>query len=320
MSRSYQSLRTIPFDIGKIHLIGIGGIGMSGIAEILHNLGYEVSGSDLSENANVKRLRDMGIKVFKGHDPKNITGVSVVVKSTAVSLANPEIQAARENEIPVVRRSEMLAELTKLKSTVAIAGSHGKTTTTSIMAHLFETPELMPTVINGGIINRYGSNAKLGEGDWLIAEADESDGTFINIPATVGVITNIDPEHMDYWHEESRLYNAFEEFLDKLPFYGFGVLNKDHHKVRDIKEKVKDRRIYTYSLTDNTASVVASNVQQNATETTFTATLSPFLTGESDYIKLDFSISALGMHNISNSLSVIAVGVAVGIVLNKRTR
>lgn len=315
MVKKFQNLRTIPFDIGRIHLIGIGGIGMSGIAEILHNMGYEVSGSDQSENANVKRLRKLGIEIFKGHEAENVKNASVVVKSTAVSYANPEVIAARDEKIPVVKRSEMLAELTKLKATVAIAGSHGKTTTTSIMAHLFEVAKLMPTVINGGIINSYGSNARLGKGDWLIAEADESDGTFIKIPATVGVITNIDPEHMDYWQDVSRIYNAFEEFLDKLPFYGFGVLNKDHEKVKEIFEKVKDRRIYTYSMKDRSASVYATNVKQKGAETIFTATLSTYLTGEEKPIKQDFTIPALGLHNISNTLSVIAVGIAVGIDL-----
>lgn len=316
MVKKSRNLQTIPFDIGRIHLVGIGGIGMSGIAEILHNMGYEVSGSDQSDNANVKRLKKLGIKVFKGHGEENVVGASVLVKSTAVSYANPEVVAARNHKIPVVKRSEMLAELTKLKSTIAVAGSHGKTTTTSILAHLFETADLMPTVINGGIINSYGSNAKLGKGDWLIAEADESDGTFIKIPATVGIITNIDPEHMDYWQDVSRIYNAFEEFLDKLPFYGFGILNKDHDKVREIYEKVKDRRIYTYSMSDKTASVYATNVKQKKAETSFTATLSPYLTGQDKPLKVDFTISALGLHNISNALSVIAVGVAVGIEID----
>lgn len=313
MAKKFQNLRTIPFDIGRIHLVGIGGIGMSGIAEIMYNMGYEISGSDQSENSNVKRLRELGIEIFNGHNAENVKGASVVVKSTAVSYANPEVVAARNEEIPVVKRSEMLAELTRLKATVAVAGSHGKTTTTSILAHLFETAELMPTVINGGIINSYGSNARLGKGDWLIAEADESDGTFIKIPATVGIITNIDPEHMDYWKDVSKIYNAFEEFIEKLPFYGFGVLNKDHEKVREIFEKVKDRKIYTYSMEDKTASCYASNVKQKDKETSFTVALSPYLTGEEKHLEINFNISALGIHNISNALSAITVGVAIGI-------
>ena len=191
--------KSIPLNIGTIHFVGIGGIGMSGIAEILHNLGYKVSGSDASKNANVERLRSLGITVDIGHKSENIKGVSVVVKSTAVSMDNCEIKKARELNIPVVRRSEMLSELTRLKNTIAVAGTHGKTTTTSLISMLFESAKMDPTIINGGIINSYGTNAILGKGDWLIAEADESDGTFIKIPALIGVATNIDPEHLDYY-------------------------------------------------------------------------------------------------------------------------
>ena len=245
---SALNLKTIPFDIGKIHFIGIGGIGMSGIAEILHNLGYKVSGSDLSDNYNVKRLRNLGIEIFIGHDAKNVDGAAIIVKSTAVLNVNPEIISAREKKIPIVKRSEMLAELTKLKATVAISGSHGKTTTTSLIGHIFDVAELEPTIINGGVINNIDSNAKLGAGDWLVAEADESDGTFIKIPATIGVITNIDPEHMDYWKDLNSLHDAFVKFISQLPFYGYGVVNTDHPVCARIDEKDRGQKnIYIFN-------------------------------------------------------------------------
>jgi UDP-N-acetylmuramate--alanine ligase len=307
---------SIPYDIGNIHFIGIGGIGMSGIAEILHNLGYKVTGSDLNENSNVLRLRQMGVKIFKGHNPENIEGAFVVVKSTAVKLDNPEILQARKNEIPVVRRSEMLAELTKLKSTVAVSGSHGKTTTTSMISHIFDYCGLAPTVINGGIINIYGSNAKLGEGDWLVAEADESDGTFIKIPATIGVVTNIDPEHMDYWKDFDDLRKAFREFLSNLPFYGFAVLNDDHDEVVRLSKDITDRKIYTYSTDkDSGSDVVLLDKEELSESTKFTIKINKSLTP--DLKAENFEIPSIGHHNISNALAAITVAVGAGIELGK---
>jgi len=314
--KQYESLnlKTIPFDIGTIHFIGIGGIGMSGIAEILHNLGYKVSGSDLSDNYNVKRLRNLGIEVHIGHEAKNIDGASVIVRSTAVLNVNPEIIAAREKHIPIVKRSEMLAELTKLKATVAISGSHGKTTTTSIIGHIFDVAELEPTIINGGVINSFGSNAKLGAGEWLVAEADESDGTFIKIPATIGVITNIDPEHMDYWKDLSSLHDAFVKFMTQLPFYGYGVMNIDHPVVREIYKKIEDRRIYTYSMEHNeTASIYATEVIQESNKSKFKAFISAELLGAEKGKEFQFEIPAVGIHNVSNSLSAIAVALGIKI-------
>src|SRR6201996_4224435 len=214
----------LPREIGPIHFVGIGGIGMSGIAEVLCNLGYTVQGSDASESANVSRLREKGIKIAIGHKAENVAGADVVVVSTAIKRDNPELMAARAQRIPVVRRAEMLAELMRLKMSVAIAGTHGKTTTTSLTAALFDTAGLAPTVINGGIINAWGTNARLGSGEWMVVEADESDGTFIKLPLTIAVVTNIDPEHLDYFGGFDPLRGAFEQFIENLPFYGFGVM------------------------------------------------------------------------------------------------
>jgi UDP-N-acetylmuramate--alanine ligase len=218
--------------VGGIHFSGIGGIGMSGIAEILHNLGFTVQGSDLTDNYVTKRLKELGIKVVLEQVEENVKNVSLVVKSTAIKDNNPEIVAARKYKIPVISRTEMLAELLRLKICIAIAGSHGKTTTTSLTACMFEAANMNPTVINGGIINNRNTNAYLGNGDFVIAEADESDATFIKIPSTIGIITNIDPEHMDYYNTFDDLKNAFSTFISNLPFYGFGVLCIDHPVVR----------------------------------------------------------------------------------------
>jgi UDP-N-acetylmuramate--alanine ligase len=236
----------LPREIGPIHFIGIGGIGMSGIAEVLCNLGYTVQGSDASEGANVGRLRDKGVKVSVGHKAENVNGADVVVVSTAIKPDNPELMAARAQRIPVVRRAEMLAELMRLKSCVAITGTHGKTTTTSMVAALLDAGGLDPTVINGGIINAYGTNARLGAGDWMVVEADESDGTFLKLPADVAVVTNIDPEHLDHFKTFEAVQEAFRQFVENVPFYGFAVMCIDHPVVRNIVGKIEDRRIVTY--------------------------------------------------------------------------
>src|SRR5450432_863522 len=208
----------LPREIGPIHFVGIGGIGMSGIAEVLNNLGYTVQGSDASESGNVARLREKGVKVSVGHKPENVDGADVVVVSTAIKRDNPELMAARAQRIPVVRRAEMLAELMRLKSCVAIAGTHGKTTTTTMVATLLDAGGLDPTVINGGIINAYGTNARLGAGEWMVVEADESDGTFLRLPATIAVVTNIDPEHLDFYGSFEAVQQAFETFVGNIPF------------------------------------------------------------------------------------------------------
>src|ERR1700761_5920297 len=234
----------LPRDIGPIHFVGIGGIGMSGIAEVLANLGYTVQGSDVADSANVKRLRDKGIAVTIGHKSENVAGADVVVVSSAIKRDNPELAAARAQRLPVVRRAEMLAELMRLKSCVAIAGTHGKTTTTSLVATLLE--QFDPTGINGGIINAYGTNARLGLGDWMVVEADESDGTFLKLPTDVAIVTNVDPEHLDHFKTFDAVQDAFRSFVENVPFYGFAVMCIDHPVVQTIVGKIEDRRIITY--------------------------------------------------------------------------
>ncbi len=236
----------LPREIGPIHFVGIGGIGMSGIAEVLCNLGYTVQGSDASENANVNRLREKGIAIHVGHKAENVAGADVLVVSTAIKRDNPELMAARAQRIPVVRRAEMLAELMRLKSCVAIAGTHGKTTTTSMVAALLDAGELDPTVINGGIINAYGTNARLGAGEWMVVEADESDGTFLKLPTDVAIVTNVDPEHLDHFKTFDNVQDAFRNFVENVPFYGFAVMCIDHPVVQSIVGKIEDRRIITY--------------------------------------------------------------------------
>ena len=236
----------LPREIGPIHFVGIGGIGMSGIAEVLSNLGYTVQGSDASEGANVVRLREKGINVTVGHRAENVAGADVLVVSTAIKRDNPELLAARAQRIPVVRRAEMLAELMRLKSCVAIAGTHGKTTTTSMVATLLDAGDFDPTVINGGIINAYGTNARLGAGDWMVVEADESDGTFLKLPAEVAIVTNVDPEHLDHFKTFEAVQDAFRNFVESVPFYGFAVMCIDHAVVQALVGKIEDRRIVTY--------------------------------------------------------------------------
>jgi UDP-N-acetylmuramate--alanine ligase len=236
----------LPRDIGPVHFVGIGGIGMSGIAEVLANLRYTVTGSDVADSANVKRLREKGIKVAIGHRAENIDGADVVVVSSAIKQDNPELTAARAKRLPVVRRAEMLAELMRLKSCVAIAGTHGKTTTTSLVASLLDAGGLDPTVINGGIINAYGTNARLGAGDWMVVEADESDGTFVKLPADIVIVTNVDAEHLDHFKTFQAVQDAFMDFVENVPFYGFAVMCTDHPIVQRLVGRIADRRIITY--------------------------------------------------------------------------
>src|SRR5213078_3230521 len=236
----------LPSDIGPIHFVGIGGIGMSGIAEVLINLGYTVQGSDASDSANVKRLRDKGAKIAIGHSAGALGDAEVVVVSTAIKRDNPELTAARARRVPVVRRAEMLAELMRLKSCIAIAGTHGKTTTTSLVAALLDAGNLDPTVINGGIINAYGTNARIGAGDWMVVEADESDGTFLKLPADIAVVTNIDPEHLDHFQTFEAVQEAFQVFVENVPFYGFAVMCTDHPVVQTLVGRIADRRVVTY--------------------------------------------------------------------------
>src|SRR5690348_8821153 len=236
----------LPREIGPIHFVGIGGIGMSGIAEVLCNLGYTVQGSDAADSGNVARLRENGVRVSIGHKAENVDGADVVVVSSAIKRDNPELVAARAQRIPVVRRAEMLAELMRLKSCVAIAGTHGKTTTTSMVATLLDAGDLDPTVINGGIIEAYGTNARLGAGDWMVVEADESDGTFLKLPADIAIVTNVDPEHLDHFKTFEAVQEAFRSFVENLPFYGFAVMCTDHPVVHQLVGRLEDRRVITY--------------------------------------------------------------------------
>ena len=290
-------------EIGTIHFVGIGGIGMSGIAEVMCNLGYKVQGSDVAEGYVVAHLRDKGIEVMIGHSADNLRNAAVVVTSTAIKRTNPEVAAALEKRIPVVRRAEMLAELMRLKSTVAVAGTHGKTTTTSMVAALLDAGGLDPTVINGGIINTYGSNARLGAGDWMVVEADESDGSFLRLGGTIGVVTNIDPEHLDHWGSFERVRDAFAEFVEHVPFYGAGILCIDHPEVQALLPRVSDRRIVTYGFSAQ-ADVRGENVVPVPGGNRFDA----LIRGRDGERRItDLVLPMPGRHNVQNALAAVAV-------------
>jgi UDP-N-acetylmuramate--alanine ligase len=301
----------LPQTIGPIHFVGIGGIGMSGIAEVLHNLGYRVRGSDLSAGANTRRLVDLGIPVEIGHHADNLDSAEVVVISSAVKPDNPEVVAARARRLPVVRRAEMLGELMRLKWSIAIAGTHGKTTTTSMIGALLETGGLDPTVINGGIINAYGTNTRLGAGDWMAVEADESDGTFTRLPATIAVVTNIDPEHLDFYGDFAALQAAFETFVGNIPFYGFAVLCIDHPVVQGMIARITERRIVTYGFSPQ-ADIRAINVRPNGEGSHFDAVVTDRATGDSRVLG-DLFLPMYGEHNVQNSLTVLAVATQTGL-------
>ncbi|MEQ9362245.1 MAG: Mur ligase domain-containing protein, partial [Rhodospirillales bacterium] len=292
-------MRALPLDIGTLHFVGIGGIGMSGIAEVLHSLGYSVQGSDIADSANVKRLRDMGIDVHVGHDAANLGPAQVVVVSSAVKPDNPEVVAARQNLIPVVRRAEMLGELMRLKWSIAVGGTHGKTTTTSLISAVLDGAGLDPTVINGGIINAYGTNARLGTGDWLVAEADESDGTFLKLPSTIAVVTNIDPEHMEHYGDFDTLKRAFVQFVENIPFYGFAVLCIDHPEVQNLIPRVSDRRVVTYGFSPQ-ADVRAVNMTPGLDGIAFDAVIRDRKTGETREIA-DLHLPMYGQHTVQNA-------------------
>jgi UDP-N-acetylmuramate--alanine ligase len=300
----------LPKAIGLVHFIGIGGIGMSGIAEVLHNLGHRVQGSDQSDSANVQRLRDKGIEVFVGHKAENLGDAEVVVVSTAIKKSNPELIAAREKLLPVVRRAEMLAELMRFRNAIAIGGTHGKTTTTSLVATLLEAGGLDPTVINGGIINAYGTNARMGEGEWMVVEADESDGTFLKLPADVAVVTNIDPEHLDHYGNFDAVRAAFRQFVENVPFYGFGVMCLDHPEVQSLVARIEDRKVITYGENPQ-ADVRFMNVRIDGTRSIFVVEFRRRRTGE--VIRLDDLVLPMpGRHNISNATAAVAVANRLG--------
>jgi UDP-N-acetylmuramate--alanine ligase len=304
-------MRSLPQGLGLIHFVGIGGIGMSGIAEVLHNLGYKVQGSDVAEGGNTNRLVALGIAVMIGHKADNLGAAEVVVVSSAIKPDNPEIAAARARRVPVVRRAEMLGELMRLKWAIAVAGTHGKTTTTSMIGALLETAELDPTVINGGIINAYGTNTRLGAGDWMVVEADESDGTFTRLPAAIAVITNIDPEHLDHYGDFAMLQQAFESFAGNIPFYGFAVLCIDHPVVQGLIPKLSERRIRTYGLSPQ-ADIRAINIRHGADGSEYDVVVADRASGKERTIG-DLFLPMFGDHNVQNSLAAVAVAAEMGL-------
>lgn len=303
----------LPLSIGRIHFTGIGGIGMSGIAEILHDMGYDVSGSDLNENPNVQRLREKGITIHIGQVAENIEGVSIVVISTAIKQDNPEVLEARRRFLPIVHRAEMLGELMRLRWSVAIAGTHGKTTTTSLVATLLDAGGIDPTVINGGIITGWGSNARLGASDWMVVEADESDGSFSRLKPTVAVVTNIDPEHLDHHGNFENLKAAFRNFVASIPFYGFATLCIDHPVVQRMMPEISERRIITYGLSTS-ADVRALNLSAGDDGMTFDVQLSRRMDSEERDLQ-NISFPMLGEHNVLNCLAAISVALEMGVSL-----
>jgi UDP-N-acetylmuramate--alanine ligase len=308
--------RPVPFDIGPVHFIGIGGIGMSGIAEIMLRIGYAVQGSDAKASANTERLEKLGAKIFIGHDAGHIEGASAIVYSTAVKADNPEMVAGRERRLPLVRRAEMLAELMRLQFSVAVGGTHGKTTTTSMVACLLDAGGMDPTVVNGGIINAYGTNAKVGAGDWIVVEADESDGTFLKLKSTVAIVTNIDPEHLDHYGEFDAVKKAFRDFVENIPFYGFAAVCTDHPEVQAMAARVENRRLVTYGVNPQ-AQVRAEKLTMGPDGCRFDVVIHPPVSSlgkGGETIRLDdLHLPMAGHHNAMNALAAIAVARELGV-------
>jgi UDP-N-acetylmuramate--alanine ligase len=304
-----------PDQAGLFHIVGIGGIGMSAIAEVMHTRGYRVQGSDLKDGANLERLRARGIPCLIGHDPANVDGAAHLVISSAVKAGNPEFEAAKERGLPIIRRAEMLAELMRPCATVSITGTHGKTTTTSLIAELFQGADLDPTVIAGGIINAWGTNARIGKGEWMVVEADESDGTFLKLPTQIGVITNIDPEHMDFWPSLEALHQAFHQFIDAIPFYGLVVACIDHPVVRELLAKLggaaNGRRTLTYGVARD-ADIRLANLRPDHNRITFDADLGPAVKGGARKLE-DLTLPVLGHYNALNALGALAAATEAGI-------
>jgi UDP-N-acetylmuramate--alanine ligase len=302
-------LRPVPFDLGPVHFVGIGGIGMSGIAEIMLKIGYSVQGSDAKASANTDRLEKLGARVFIGHDAGHIgDGVSAVVYSTAVKSTNPEMVVARERRIPLVRRAEMLAELMRLQFSIAVGGTHGKTTTTSMVAAILDAGGLDPTVVNGGIINAYGTNAKVGDGDWIVVEADESDGSFLRLKSTVAIVTNIDPEHLDHYGDFDGVRKAFVDFVENIPFYGFAAVCLDHPEVQRLVASIDNRRLVTYGVNPQ-AMVRADNVEMKPDGCRFDVVVQgQGLAALDEPIRITgLHLPMAGWHNVANALAAIAV-------------
>lgn len=305
-------MRVKPEKIGVIHIIGIGGIGMSGMAEILHSSGYKVQGSDAAESANVERLHALGILVHVGHKEENLGNANIVIRSTAVKDTNPEVVAAHKRHIPVVKRADVLAEMVRTKQCIAIAGTHGKTTTTTMMATMLDAVGMDPTVINGGIINAYNSNVRLGKGEWIVAEADESDGTFIRLPAVVATISNIDREHMDYYGSFEKMVAAFRAFIENLPFYGFCVACKDHPEVAKLVSSIQDRKILTYGIEADQLDVKATHIRPLPKGSVFDVELSGRVKGGKRVLK-NITLPVHGIHNVQNALVPIVVALELGV-------
>jgi len=303
--------RAIPFDTGPLHFVGIGGIGMSGIASVMKNFGYEVTGSDAKDGPNIERLRGQGIWVSIGHKAENAANAGVVIVSSAIKNGNPEVEAARARGVPIVRRAEMLAEIMRLKWTVAIGGTHGKTTTTSMVAALLDAGGKDPTVINGGIINAYGANTRMGEGEWMVVEADESDGTFTRLRATAVVVTNMDPEHLDHYGSVDAMNYAYCQFVENIPFYGFAVMCVDHPQVRKLAEQVRDRRVIRYGFADE-GDVRAVNVRPSREGVTFDVVARR--QGQGPGVTMhDLFLPVAGRHNLQNAIAAIAVARELGV-------
>ena len=306
MDGGFMRATKLPLDVGPIHFVGIGGIGMSGIAEVLSTQGYAVQGSDAREGEQTRRLRSLGVAVHIGQDPANLGDAEVVVVSSAIKPGNPELDAARARGLPVVRRAEMLAELMRLKSNVAIAGTHGKTTTTTMVATLLDAGGFDPTVVNGGVIHRYASNARLGRGEWMVVEADESDGTFNRLPATIAVVTNIDPEHMEHWGSVENLRQGFYDFVSNIPFYGLAVCCTDHPEVQALVGRITDRRVRTFGFN--------AQADVRATRPTCEGGVARFdVILQAEGARIDgLTLPMPGDHNVSNALAAIAVARHLG--------
>lgn len=295
----------LPQDMGPIHFVGIGGIGMSGIAEVLNSQGYTVQGSDMAENANVARLRDLGMDIAIGHGAANLKDADVIVVSSAIERDNVELVVARERKLPVVRRAEMLAELMRFKQAIAVGGTHGKTTTTSMVAALLDAGGFNPTVINGGVINSYGSNALMQEGDWMVVEADESDGTFVKLPADVVVVTNIDPEHLDHYGNIDNIRSAYAQFVENVPFYGYAVMCLDHPEVQALFGKIEDRKVITYGENPQ-ADYRIQNVSVNGMNVSFSVVVRD-RAGMTESEIGDLTLPMPGIHNVANATAAIAL-------------
>jgi UDP-N-acetylmuramate--alanine ligase len=287
-----------------IHFVGIGGIGMSGIAELMLDLGYVIQGSDISINSNITRLKDRGIKFFKGHHRSNIRKISAAVFSSAIKKDNPELLECERLSVPLVSRADMLAELMKFKKSIAIAGSHGKTTTTSLVGSIFDNAKFDPTIVNGGIINSYSKNNRFGKGDWMIVEADESDGSFLRLPHQINIITNLDLEHLDYYKSKNNLIKAFTNFINNLPFYGYSILCTDDNNLKNISKKIKTRKIITYSKNQKNSDVKIISIKKNKLSTEFSLYFKKNVISNI-YGKLNFKITLLGDHNILNATAAI---------------